>query len=651
MSNGGEAQTQNFVRPHLTRFIQSIGGLILLLPLIPVAYYFSPLPDQTSFRAPITWFPQIACALLFALSLQKFAPLYIKSRIDDIYKRFINSSNIYFLLISITIQFALTFNLSLYISNGAPFFLDAIVQSFQAKYFAAGHLALLNQPYPEFFTVPNTVLLPSNWFSQFPPGHAALLSIGELLGGQLLILCFTSCATSILLFYGLKNIYDTEIAKLSILLLALASPFFTFMNVSFMNHVTTLFYISAAFRSLTLKNKYFSSSLCGLFCGLTFLTRPLTAVAVILVFGYLIFKPKRIYETLIFGGVVALLIVVGLVYNFETTGSTFISGYEVVWGKTHQLGFHLTPWGTLHTPLRGLREQILNLYLLQDWLFSFPFPALWPLGVFLLLNPRELKTWDLRLLALFALTQFAYFFYWHRDSVFGPRYIYCASVLCAVPLSARAIQSLKTNYPKLNATIVSSLAAFIIFGLFQIIAMQAQEQRFKYSIFRENATELAQANGVKSALIFVAVPWGQRITSQLRAAGFSANLVDAAYLHTDICELDSSLSAYHNNQLSFQALSEYLENASKDQVKPLTLPGNIVVRLRNPNELTQRCIDQINYDAKGYTNYLAHFLENTAPPAPPFIIAIDQRERNQLLIDQYKDLPVYIYRNSTLELL
>src|SRR4029450_10911221 len=64
--------------------------------------------------------------------------------------------------------------------------------------------------------------------------------------------------------------------------------------------------------------------------------------------------------------------------NAHTTGHALLFGYQVLWGRSHDLGFHRAPWGVAHTPMRGV--ELLNLYLLrlQTYLYESSIPSLVP---------------------------------------------------------------------------------------------------------------------------------------------------------------------------------------------------------------------------------------------------------------------------------
>ena len=95
----------------------------------------------------------------------------------------------------------------------------------------------------------------------------------------------------------------------------------------------------------------------------------------------------------------------------------------MLWGRAHDLGFHATPWGPVHTPARGL--ELINLYFLrlQTYFLETAAPALIPMTVALALT-RRLRAFDRYLLAASLLLVGLYAAYWHDGFYLGPRFMY-----------------------------------------------------------------------------------------------------------------------------------------------------------------------------------------------------------------------------------
>ena len=94
----------------------------------------------------------------------------------------------------------------------------------------------------------------------------------------------------------------------------------------------------------------------------------------------------------------------------------------MLWGANHGLGFHESPWGIAHTPLRGIELVSLYLTRLAVTLFETPFPALVP-AVLGLWMGRSDRPMDRYLLVSGGLLLVGYACYWHDGNYLGPRFL------------------------------------------------------------------------------------------------------------------------------------------------------------------------------------------------------------------------------------
>jgi hypothetical protein len=181
--------------------------------------------------------------------------------------------------------------------------------------------------------------------------------------------------------------------------------------------------------------------LIGLALGVAAAVRPLDAVLVAVVIGGMQLGRLRgsttrqrslVVQTL--AGALPVLLLLGA--NAETTGSALRFGYDVLYGSAHSLGFHADPYGTTHTPLRGLSYFSKYLLQLDVSMLEAPLPAVGIIVAGLLFLRRESR-WDRLLLALVVVQLAGYAAYWHEGDFRGPRFLF--SVIPAlVVLVARA---------------------------------------------------------------------------------------------------------------------------------------------------------------------------------------------------------------------
>lgn len=354
---------------------------------------------------------------------------------------------------------------------GMPHVQDSIAQLFQARIFAEGMLRAPAPALPEFFQYHHMILQDGRWWSQYPPGHPAVLLVGVLLGapwlvdplmGGLFVVALVllgpelfgagSAGTiggggsggpaAVAAGSGARR-RDPEWHRRGVLVgrvagvLALVSPFFLLMSAEFMSHPTALAGATwglYGYVRLVRTGSLGSGLLAGAGFALALLSRPYSAVGVavpVAVHAAATLvrvrrqpgaRPLRTPSWLAMLGAAGAGAVLLLVYNQVTNGAPLRFGYEVLYGPAHGLGFGKGSWGTVHTFTRGLAQTWTQLSALSGRLFEWPGTSLWPLALGLLPGPRLALRWGLLLFPLMLLG--VHVVYWYSDLCFGPRYVY-----------------------------------------------------------------------------------------------------------------------------------------------------------------------------------------------------------------------------------
>lgn len=639
------------------------GLVLLVVPFLPLKRLFGPLEGAGPLVGPGEWALGLAIFAVLAWLLARLLPeaatrrpfAAVTVRGDGASGRWAG--------VSLAVLAALLLAVSWLVFRHRPLLIDSIVQYFQGEIFASGRIVARPPPLPAFFETQNMILDPGGWYSQYPPLHPALLALGLRIGAAWAVPVALSLGSALLLYRFTSRAYDRGTARLALLLL-LFCPFFWFMGASFMNHVSEFFFACLflyLFERWDATGRAAWLPAAGVALGLGFLSRPLTALALGAAFGVVGLLAARRRGRLVhlplgalgFGAAAALL----LWFDWRTTGHPFLPGYVKLWGTSHGLGFHATPWGGVHTPIAGLRNELLDLSLLNLFLFEWPVPALLPLGGALAAGWLD-RAWDRRLLLAFLALPAAYFFYWHRDTYLGPRFLY-AGIAMLLPLTARSIREAAERLqgvrigPTPSFRVDGSHAALLLVGL-------ATAYSVAYGIpgrFRVYATGMAKvkvdlvgrarAVGLTEGLIFVPVSWGNRLTAQLRALGVPASRVERAYRSVGHCELDSLLRTARRERWSSGRITERLAELGEDSVRLVRtaeLNGDPTLRLRPDVPLSKECAGQIRYDRKGYDLYAPHLIENRPDLGGPFVVARDLRQRDGELRARYPSLPAYLYR-------
>jgi hypothetical protein len=344
------------------------------------------------------------------------------------------------------------FGILLYINyvvgDHMPHVPDSVAYLFQARILASFRLFAKAPELGESFVFPGSVIQHAGrWFTQYPFGHPLALAVGVRLGAPWLIPPFLGALTVFLVYRVGSHVYGAGTGLLAAALLLL-SPFFQMTASNFMSHNTAAFYLMAGtfFFLRPTSRPSLSWFVSGVFLGLLFNTRPLTAAGVLVPFGlwsaYDFWKARdrRAFfrQGLALTAGFGLLLLLYFLYNRALTGSFTTPPYSL--GGTfnrENLGF----FGG-HSLASGLMNDQTNLSLLVLVLNG------WPLfmGLLLVLLPFILGSrnrWDYFFLTAAFFIAAAWTTYRGVFIMHGPRFWY-EMVPFLMLLTARGVQCLVT---------------------------------------------------------------------------------------------------------------------------------------------------------------------------------------------------------------
>lgn len=516
-------------RQHPISFTGSIAGAEVLL--------FTLLPSEPHF---ITTGP---ASVLYLLTASMGLFLFFAGLIPVLHRlgndaRFMNAcSRVYqwirdalmespatlFVTTLVLIELALASTISLLVFEGIPHVQDSIAQLFHARIFAEGSLTAPSPPLPGFYEFIN-VINDGRWYSQYPPGHTALLTLGVLIGLPWIINPLLGALTVGATYLLGKELFDETIGRVSALL-ALLSPFLLFMSAEYMNHsstllLTTLFllFFVRALRT----GAFFDGLLAGAAIGWAGTARPLTAAAIAapaLIYGLVrLVRDRNRLARPVAGFLLSAAAFLGilLAFNDLTNGHPLVFGYEKLWGPLTGVGFGKGPWGPPHTPLNGLTQSISNLNGINKYLFEWPVPSL--LFVVVLLFRTKANRWDLLLLSTFGSLVLFYFFYWFQDWCFGPRFLFEASTALFI-LTARGIRSipeiwngvlgLRAAARTVRIASISFVALLILLGLATNIPPHLAHYGNHYWGVSREILDQVEERGIERAVVFVRSNYGR----------------------------------------------------------------------------------------------------------------------------------------------
>src|SRR5688500_11192512 len=389
-----------------------------------------------------------------------------------------------------------------------------------------------------------------------------------------------------------------------------------------------------------------SLAAAGAVLGAAFLSRPVEALAIGAVFVAALaadcVRARRWLPIAALGAAFLAVASIYLAVSAAPTGHALRPGYIELWGSSHGLGFHEGPWGEPHTPAAGLRNALLDLSLLGVFLFEWPVPALWPLGVALTAGWLT-RRWDILLVAAFLAVPAANFFYWHRDTFLGPRFVH-VTVAFVLPLTARALvegaRRLKGRSWKPGGFPIVNLRswAFLTLLLAALYAV-AYGIPARFLIYRTSMgsmkldlVEAAHAAGIERGLVFVSESWGSRVIASLRGLGAGASSVEKAYRQADLCQLDGIVRRARAESWTPPALEAALAAVmvGRDSLVLVEVAGDPTARFRPGSRLTAECVDEIGYDEAGYALFTPHLADDEPALAGSLVLARDLRDHNRV---------------------
>lgn len=533
-----------------------------------------------------------------------------------------------------------------------PLFIDELTQAMQAQILASGAVSGASGPHPEFFSSLLMADAGGKHFSQFPVGGPAMLVPGVLLGA-LWIVGPIYGAIAVLAFAAFVRVAEPRagVAMGATILLAFA-PFTLFMSGSQMNHVPTLMWILIAIAAMaqvmtsdiTRPGVAFVNGF-ALACAATI--RPVDALAFALPAGawYLsraLRDARRWRDALAAAVGIAIPLAVLLWINHETTGKALLFGYELLWGKSHRLGFHPSPWGMVHTPARGL--ELINSYFLQlqTYLFESPAPALLPVIGALALT-KKLETFDKYLLASDGLLLALYFAYWHDGAYLGPRFVYLLLPTLAL-YTARFFPLVRDQFGRgltYRTLVYAAVCSALIAGS-TLVPLRAHQYANSQTTMRRNADSAAADAHVAHALVFVRESWGAQLIARLWALDITRSETEMLYRSIDACILEQRLGALESANVrgaaAFEQLRLLLPDSARLAKSPFSpdsseryLPGYAYSRV---------CAAKIDADRQGFTLLMPLLLARRGDN----IYARDLGARDSLLAHEYPTRPLYLLR-------
>ncbi len=547
--------------------------------------------------------------------------------------------------------FVATIVFAVYCFGRQPHNSDEVAQLFHAKMLLHGRLTLPPDPNPEFFGMDN-MIEQGRWYSQFPIGGPAFLALGMAFGAAWL-LNPVLLALSVMCLYGfVRRTYGEGTARATSLLFALC-PFALFMSASFMNHVPVLWLATVTLMQLAVwvsatsgRATARAAALMGFALGVAFAIRPLDALVVALVVGLAqleTIQERRVGVHLRSIGVqvVAGLIPVALLFvvNARTNGAPLRLGYEVLYGSAHQLGFHMDPYGTAHTPARAVTFASKYLLQLNVLLFEWPLPSVLVIAAGLAALRRPTR-WDLLMIGMFMAQLFAYAAYWHDGNFRGPRFLFTALPAILVITARTPVWIGEVTRGTVRRTAMLLVPACMLFSWFAFginmgVWARVRGYRKIAPLMRVDPDKLVRTAQLQNALVFINEGGEARNLHYLWGLGLSRGNAARLMVSASACAIRLSIDAE-------QALRPATTRGRLDRL----VKGALAFDAQNPPPPTpQACIDDARRDAEGSASYAPFFPANTFDSAGHLggnvVYALDLGEHDEVLRSRFGDRTWY----------
>lgn len=542
---------------------------------------------------------------------------------------------------------------------GNPRTVDGFADLFQARIFLAGRLwafAPRGDLAANFATL-HMIVGPTRWFSQYPPGQALVLAGGLALGAWWLLNPVFAIALVVGTYRVARWCCDETTARLAAVLLCL-SPFVVTIAGSELSHLpaAALGMLAVAAATAAGGARWARGALAaGAALALMAAFRPLDAVAAAVPVGVVVLlsAPTQRRRAAVLGLVAvagAVLTVPILWYNSRTTGSWLQFGYTYLWGPDLALGFHPVLWGTALTPARAVALSGLDLHQLNMYLFDSPFPVLVLIAAGFVVGRRRVLLRDMTPAAGVVALMSIFFFYWHRDVFYGPRFLFTA-VPWFVVLAARSLVLLRRAgrepYPGVTAGAVAvyGFAAIMTLGLLTVTPSRLREYHDATPVFNLHPDRDARRAGIGHALVVIPDGWGSRLIARMWSLGVAPRFSTRLYGSIDACTLEQALDG-----AALDASGRAHLLATLDSLAALGHPGvptavtqDHNLRLPADGRLAPVCRSELARDSAGMLAF-APFLYLNRPSLDGDVVwARDLGRWNGPLFARYPDRALYRY--------
>jgi hypothetical protein len=416
--------------------------------------------------------------------------------------------------------------LNFFVYERHPHIPDEISYLYQARFFSEGDITMPPPPVFEAFEVDLMTYENERWYSPVPPGWPAMLSLGVKFGIPSLINPVLAGICILLIYSFLREIYDTSVARMAILLLCV-SPWYVFMSMNYTTHTFSLTCALAGTLAVIRARKHGKAIwgwIGGFAIGTVSLTRPLEGLVIAVLLGmWAIGIGGKRLRTPALAGLILGTIVIGsltLPYNKILTGSLTkfpimaycdehygVGSNALGFGPNRGFGWALDPFPG-HGPLDAAINTALNTFMINIELFGWSTGSILIIG-FILFSGSLRKSDYLMVAVIISVVGIHIFYYFSGGPDFGARYWYFVIIPCVV-LTVRGMQysgtrmNASSNKGGLNRTKI--IVAVLLLSISSIVNFFPWRSVDKYHHYRDRRPDIryiAEENNFGKSLVLI----------------------------------------------------------------------------------------------------------------------------------------------------
>lgn len=544
---------------------------------------------------------------------------------------------------------------------------DEMASAIHARYLAQGMMAGPTFSVPEFWLIPNTLVVAEGWVSQFPPAHLLAMSGLIWLGVPMILGPLFFGAMSGLIALSLPRLLPDrpEAARVAALVVAVC-PFLVLLGGGSMSHVSAgAFGAAVLYAALRARD---GSTLwavaAGAAVGLMVSGRPMVGLVLGTLFTLGLWVPAALNKRKagakwfiqralgVVAGGAPFAVLLGW-YGYRLFGSPFTLGYLAAFGDRHRLGFHVDPWGNAY----GLREAVAftstDLLTLGVQLFETPFPMTAVVGLYLLLASRLSRGVGL-LVAWALLPVLSNGYYWFHSVRMLFEAAPAWATLAVIGTVDLASESMDGGTSKL-ATRGREMAAWaIVVGLVVALVWGVPARWQSYAWSQGTLSDITAPSPPTSeaTIVFVHTSWNERISATLQGAGgMRQDSIISALRRNTNCDLHlysigREAQAREGSEVTLPEVDLDQITGTPADIGRARTPSGTILRIREGEPFTQACLREVQADRFGAIALAPLLWQGDLPgieEGHPLFVRDLGPEKNQRLLDAYPARVAFVF--------